>query len=207
MNRFIILTIALLLVLCGCTINQPYVKASTEEKALNSPESISDSVFVLRILGANLDSLLASSPKGTFVHLMSSTCRPCIKKLLYLDTLAQEKNLQVLNIIMDDWSLNQNTRRIFIKKTRFKEAWILNHSEFSKEFSNRNRIIEFRDELCPDCDFRTYYCVGYVDGSGFKLLQNPIELEGYLREFIPTIDDHRLETLKNILVPATKDQI
>jgi hypothetical protein len=59
--------------------------------------------------------------------------------------------------------------------------------------------------LCPDCEFNTYYPVGYLDGSGFKLLQNPTELEGYFREFIPTIDDQRMETLRNVLIPEFKE--
>jgi hypothetical protein len=205
MKKFIILPIILVFILLGCTVNQPYVRYSPEEKARDSPENISDSLFVLKILGTNVDSVLVNAPRGTFVHLMSSTCRPCIKKLRHLDTLAQDENLHVLNIVMDDWSLNQNTRRIFTKFTRFKEAWILDHAEFSKDYSNRNRIIEFRKVLCPDCEFNTYYPVGYLDGSGFKLLQNPTELERYFREFIPTIDDHRKETLKNVLIPEIKE--
>lgn len=194
-----ILLLCLIPVLSACVINQPYSKAGENFRTMNDPTVLSDEHLTIEVIGLNVDSLLEVFPNGTFIHTMSSTCRPCIKKILVLDSLHSDYGLTVKNIVLDDWGKNQHLKKLIMDKTSFREVFILSNDYYSKKFSNQERIERFEKALCDSCSPMTYYSVGYIMNGKFHLLEQEEDLKKYFTTYLTTtLDSAKLNHLINV---------
>ncbi len=188
----------LISVLSGCVINQPYSKSGESFRSLNDPAVLTDDSLVIKVVDLNVDSLLMGFADGTFIHTLSSTCRPCIKKILVLDTLHSSYGLNVKNFVLDDWGKNQRLKKFIVAKTDFNEVFILSNDLYNKEFSNEERIKQFEKLICASCDPKTYYSVGYVMKGKFMLLEQEEDFRDYFTTYLASLEPAKLNHLINV---------
>lgn len=183
----------------GCTINQPYSEFSQHEKEINSPENLSDKDFKILKFSLKDTAFFKTIDDGSLIHLMATTCRPCVKKLLLLDSLQSNLTTKVYNFNADDWSMNQNINRVF-SKTTFKSVFVLEHSEFEQSFSNKERIIQFQNIVCDQCKFESYYFIGFMQDGRLQLFSDDEAVSAYLDKYLIEPIENRaivVEVLQN----------
>ena len=183
----------------GCTINQPYSEFSQHEKDINRPENLSDKDFQILRFSLKDTAFFKTVADGSLIHLMATTCRPCVKKLLLLDSLQSNLTTKVYNFNADDWSMNQNIIRVFAKTT-FKSVYVFEHSEFDQSFSNKERIIQFQNIVCNQCEFECYYFIGFRQDGRLQLFSDEEAVSAYLDKYLVVPIENRVkvfEVLKN----------
>ncbi len=170
--------------LLSCTINQPYAQFDDYEKKRNDPRRLTDSSLYMKIIGRDAG-FLEELPENTIIHIASSTCPPCLKKAIALDSLSRAYGIQAAHLFVDDWAMNQNIYNFITKKTELDTVYVLDHQAFDQTFRNKERLLEVQDLLCKGCDFMSYYFIGWIKEGQFQLIQTTAETQQVFTALIP----------------------